>query len=123
MTGRQFEDICVKKLHQAGYWAHRIHPDESGQQPFDIIAVKGDKLCAYDAKVVETGNRFPLSRIEDNQMNAFDLLEHKAPKAEIGLLILDETGTIKFASIERIHTLIWLGKKSMSLDDLPDWRL
>ena len=126
MTGRQFEDYCVKKLHEAGYWVHRIHPDESGQQPFDIIAVRGNKICAYDAKVVSDGKRFPLKRIEDNQLNAFRLLEKKSNGADIGLLIWDGVSnieTIRFVDIGRINTFLWLGKKSIALDDLPEWRL
>lgn len=123
MTGRQFEDYCVKKLHEAGYWVHRIHPDESGQQPFDIIGARGSKLCAYDAKVLSEGKRFPLKRIEDNQLNAFRLIEKKTNGADIGLLILDESGKIRFMDIGRIDTFLWLGKKSIALEDLPEWRL
>ena len=125
MTGRQFEDACVKRLHEAGYWVHRIHPDESGQQPFDIIAVKGNTICAYDAKVLESGKRFPLKRIEDNQLNAFRLLEKKSNGADIGLLIWDGVSnieTIRYMDIARINTYLWLGKKSIALDDLPEWR-
>lgn len=122
MTGRQFEDFCIKRLHEAGYWVHRIHPDESGQQPFDIIAVRGDRICAYDAKVVSEGNRFPIKRIEDNQLNAFRLLEKKTRNADIGLLILDAVGKIKFVDIAHINTMIWLDKKSLELNDFPEWR-
>lgn len=122
MTGRQFEDYVVKELHKAGYWVHRIHPDESGQQPFDIIAVKGSKICAYDAKVLESGKRFPLKRIEDNQLNAFRLIEKKTNGADVGLLILNESGKIYFMDIGRINSFLWLGKKSVPVDELPEWR-
>lgn len=122
MTGRQFEDYVVKELHKAGYWVHRIHPDESGQQPFDVIAIKGSKVCAYDAKVVSEGKRFPLKRIEDNQVNAFRLLEKKSSGADIGLLILGEDGKIRLMDIVRINTALWLGKKSIELSELPEWR-
>lgn len=122
MTGRQFEDYVVKKLHEAGYWVHRIHPDESGQQPFDVIAVKGNKICAYDAKVVTEGKRFPMKRIEDNQLNAFRLFEKKTNGADVGLLILEESGKIRFMDIGQINTALWLGKKSIELAILPEWR-
>jgi len=123
MTGRQFEDHVVKKMHEAGYWVHRIHPDESGQQPFDVIAVKGNKMCAYDAKVLTEGKRFPLNRIEDNQLNAFRLFEKKTNGADIGLVILCEDGKIRFMDIGQINTALWLGKKSIELAILPEWRL
>jgi len=123
MTGRQFEDYVVKKMHEAGYWVHRIHPDEAGQQPFDIIAVKGNRICAYDAKVLTEGKRFPLNRIEDNQLNAFRLFEKKTNGADIGLVILCEDGKIRFMDIGQINTALWLGKKSIELAILPEWRL
>jgi len=123
MTGRQFEDHVVKKMHEVGYWVHRIHPDEAGQQPFDIIAVKGNRICAYDAKVLTEGKRFPLNRIEDNQLNAFRLFEKKTNGADIGLVILCEDGKIRFMDIGQINTALWLGKKSIELAILPEWRL
>lgn len=122
MTGRQFEDFVVKELHKAGYWVHRIHPDESGQQPFDVIAIRGSLVCAYDAKVVSEGKRFPLNRVEDNQLNAFRLIEKKTNGANIGLLILCPDGKIRFMDIVQINTGLWLGKKSIDLDILPEWR-
>lgn len=125
MTGRQFEDYVVKELHRAGYWVHRIHPDESGQQPFDVIAIKSNKACAYDAKVLSEGKRFPLNRIEDNQLNAFRLFEKKTNGADVGLLILDCSGyekIVRFMDIGQINNALWLGKKSIDLTVLPEWR-
>lgn len=123
MTGREFENLIVKKLHESGYWVHRIHPDESGQQPFDIIAIRGNKICAYDAKVLSQGKRFPLKRIENNQLNAFKLFEKKTNGADIGLLILSEDGRIRFMDIGQINNALWLGKKSIDLTILPEWRI
>ncbi len=123
MTGREFENLVVKKLHEAGYWVHRIHPDESGQQPFDIIAIKGNKVCAYDAKVLSEGKKFSLKRIEDNQLNAFRLFEKKTSGADIGLLILSEDGKIRFMDIGQINNALWMFKKSIDLTVLPEWRI
>ena len=121
MTGRQFEDMAVKELHKAGYWVHRIHPDESGQQPFDIIAIRGDRVCVYDAKVISDGHRFPFSRIEDNQINAFELINKKTSAQHIGLLIHAE-GKVRYMGLDRIHTETWLGHKSIDVNELPEWR-
>lgn len=121
MTGRQFEDYAVKELHKAGYWVHRIHPDESGQQPFDIIAIKWDIICAYDAKVLSEGHRFRLDRIEDNQLNAFRLIEKKTRAKQIGLLISAED-KIRFLGLPQINTELWLGHKSVDVNELPEWR-
>lgn len=123
MTGREFEDYVCKKLKGAGYWVLRIPQNETGQQPFDILAIKGKRILAYDAKVLSNGHRFPLDRIEDNQYNAFELMEKKTGAEEIGLLILDDIGGIRFMSIDRIHTETWLGRKSVDVYELPLWRL
>lgn len=126
MTGREFENHVTKKLKEAGYWVLRIPQNETGQQPFDILAIKGKRILAYDAKVVSDGHRFPLDRIEDNQYNAFQLMEKKTGAEEIGLLIyVDGTiePTIRFMDISRINTEIWLGKNSVDVNDLPEWRL
>ena len=124
MTGREFENLVAKKLKEAGYWVLRIPQNETGQQPFDILAIKGKRIVAYDAKVVSNGNRFPLDRIEDNQYNAFTLIGKKTGAEEIGLLILveGEQPVIRFMDISRINTEMWLGKKSVQLDSLPEWR-
>lgn len=121
MTGREFEGNVVKMLHKHGYWALRIPQNEAGQQPFDILAIRGDKVVAYDCKVVSDGKNFPLDRIEDNQLNSFRLMEKKTAAQEIGLLIFCPDGIIRFMDISRINTEIWLGKKSVKLESLPEW--
>ena len=123
MTGREFENHVVKQLHNAGYWVLRIPQNEIGQQPFDILAIKGKRILAYDAKVLSEGKRFPLNRIEDNQYNAFELMEKKTGAEEIGLLILDEESNIHFMGIDKIHTEVWLGHKSVDVHELPLWRI
>lgn len=71
VLGTQFErDIC-DLLAQKGYWVHFIVPDARGAQPFDIIAVKGGKAIAIDCKTC-VANRFTISRLEDNQIMAFE---------------------------------------------------
>lgn len=122
MTGREFENYVVKELKKAGYWVLRIPQNESGQQPFDILAIKGKRILAYDAKVVSEGTRFPLNRIEDNQYNAFQLMEKKTGADEIGLLILAEA-EVRFMDISRINTEVWLGHKSVDIKSLPEWRI
>lgn len=122
MTGREFENQVCKKLKEAGYWVLRIPQNETGQQPFDILAIKGKRILAYDAKVVSDSNRFPLDRIEDNQYNAFQLIHKKTGAEEIGLLILTDD-VVRFMDISRMNTELWLGKKSVQLDSLPEWRI
>ncbi len=122
MTGRDFENQVTKDLKAAGYWVLRIPQNESGQQPFDILAIKGKRIVAYDAKVLSDGTRFPLDRIEDNQYNAFRLMEKKTGAEEIGLLILAED-KVRYMDVSRIVSELSLGRKSIDVNRLPEWRI
>lgn len=123
MTGRQFEDYVVNKLFESGYWAHRISPNESGQQPFDIIAMKDDIVCIYDAKVISNGYRFPMSRIEDNQINAFNMIASRTNVNHVGLLFYtNEDAKIWYMPLHEIHTAIWLEEKSIDVRECYEWR-
>ena len=70
--GTEFEREVVMLLSKQGYWVHFITPDASGKQPFDIIASKGDFPIVADCKTSAT-KWFNISRLEDNQIMAFDL--------------------------------------------------
>ena len=70
--GNDFEQEMCEKLAQLGYWVHFIVPDARGAQPFDIIAAKDNNPIAVDCKTCAAG-RFNISRLEDNQISAFDL--------------------------------------------------
>lgn len=121
MTGRAFEQYIVKLLGEAGYWAHRIAPDESGQQPFDVIAIRDKWVCAYDAKVVSNGNRFPMSRVEDNQIESLEMIRKTAAYCEAGLLLF-YNGGIRFLSIDKILSLMLEDAVSVDVRELPVWR-
>ena len=70
--GTEWEHKVCKYLSGNGYWAHFIVPDARGAQPFDIIAVKDGEAYAIDCKTC-VANSFNISRLEDNQISAFDL--------------------------------------------------
>ena len=75
MTGREFERWVENKLSYCGYWVHRMAESNTGSQPFDIIALKGHGVYAFDCKVISTQRPyFPFSRIEENQRRAFEKL-------------------------------------------------
>ena len=69
--GMSFEKEFVEKLAARGYWVHFIVPDSRGAQPFDVIAVKDGVAHAIDCKTC-TSNTFSISRLEDNQISAFE---------------------------------------------------
>lgn len=71
--GTEFEQEVCDILARSGYWVHFITPDARGAQPFDIIAVKDGIALAIECKTLDESKRyFPLSRLEENQLFAFD---------------------------------------------------
>lgn len=68
--GNRFEKKMCEILSRDGWWVHFISPDARGSQPFDIIAVRDGVPAAIDCKTCES-HIFRLSRLEDNQVNAF----------------------------------------------------
>lgn len=69
--GNEFETQFCELLKEKGYWVHFISPDRSGAQPFDIVAAKDNRPYAFDCKT-NVGRWFRLSRLEENQIWAFD---------------------------------------------------
>ena len=69
--GTTFEKLVVKRLAEIGYWVHFISPDNSGAQPFDIIAAKNGVAVVGDCKTCKD-HIFRLSRLEENQKMAFE---------------------------------------------------
>ena len=70
-VGNDFEREFCRLLNNSGYWVHFISPDITGAQPFDIIAVKDNVPFAFDCKT-SVKRWFPISRLEVNQIMAFD---------------------------------------------------
>ena len=84
--GLSFErQFCKWIAENKKMWVLRIPKNESGSQPFDIIAVgKDGQVLMIDCK--ECGNaKFPLSRIEENQWTSFGKAE-KLTDAKIGIV-------------------------------------
>lgn len=74
MTGQEFEQWACQWFRNRGYWALNIPKNKFGAQPFDVLAIRGSDIWAVDCKVCSK-SRFPLSRVEDNQWLAFDLMQ------------------------------------------------
>lgn len=71
--GMAFEKKVLKKISETGAWVHFLSPDERGAQPFDIIAVKDGIALAAECKTQDSKSRyFSISRLEDNQIMAFE---------------------------------------------------
>ena len=68
--GNEFEREFAKLLSDKGYWITMLTPkNHIGSQPADLIAVKENRACLIDCKTCNN-YLFPLSRIEQNQIEA-----------------------------------------------------
>lgn len=70
-VGNDFESKFCDILFGEGFWVHNLAQNSAGQ-PADVIAVKNGKAYLIDCKVC-TKDKFPLSRIEENQDLAMQL--------------------------------------------------
>ncbi len=69
--GNDFEKEYARILKSRGYWVTFLSPKKYiGSQPCDLIAIKNDKAILIDCKTCKT-HLFPISRIEENQRQAF----------------------------------------------------
>lgn len=69
--GTAFEKTMQEIYSQNGWWVHFISPDSRGMQPFDVIAVKNNKIHVFDCKTCQS-DIFSIDRLEDNQILAFE---------------------------------------------------
>lgn len=105
--GTAFERFVVRELAKTGAWVHFLSPDERGAQPFDIISVRNGIATAVECKTQNDKTRyFPISRLEDNQVMAFDkwiacgngepiiMVEYKGRIIPIKYSVLKEKGRV-----------------------------
>ena len=69
--GNSFERELCDILASHGFWCHNMAQNKDGQ-PADVIAVRDKRAWLIDCKVCKN-DKFPLSRIEENQRNAMTL--------------------------------------------------
>lgn len=69
--GADFECDFAERLSGYGFWVHRLQDNRNGQ-PFDVIAARDGITYVFDCKDCSQ-ERFPFSRIEENQKTAMRL--------------------------------------------------
>lgn len=104
-------------FHANGFWALRIPRNERGAQPFDILAIKDDKVYAVDCKVCAR-KTFSLDRIEDNQWIAMEIMAMQT-NAIVGFLVY-HNNQIFFLSY---FDAIWARKRGLASIDLDGSRI
>ena len=114
--GNELERKLCEYLSKKGFWAHPLHPAPDGSQPFDIIALSKEDKLAIDCKTLE-GKRFPLSRVEDNQETAFNLL-HSLGIYDTYFVIQISENEVVFAGAHYIISEKNKGVKSIPVEEL-----
>lgn len=66
-------DLCAL-LSSKGWLCHRMAPNEAGQQPCDVVAIKNGEGVLIDVKHCDKPF-LATSRIEPNQQSCFDYAE------------------------------------------------
>lgn len=119
--GKDLEQRFMKYLSSQGYWVHFMNPAPDGSQPFDIVACQGSgheglaMVCAFDCKTLD-GDRFPLSRVEDNQRAAFELLNRKGIHNTY-FIVEKEENLVYIIPSQDVEKAIKEGKKSIKVED------
>lgn len=97
--GTEFEQEFCQLLADNGFWVHFMVPNAAGGQPFDVIAVKNGIAYAVDCKTCKA-NVFSMSRLEDNQILAFEKWMKCGNKVPI--IAIKHNDEIRFANYAKL---------------------
>lgn len=103
--GNEFENWLCEYGYNLGFFAHKLTQSTSGQ-PTDIVFARADLVMFVDAKNCN-GVRFPISRVESNQRNAFKLLNEVGCKHTYFAFrfIVDDKYDYRYLSLREIDEL------------------
>ncbi len=119
MTWQRFQREICKMLSDNGFWAYETINKKSGQ-PVDVIAVKSDIGYIIECKVTKS-NRFPLSRVEDNQITAIERFTRcKNHESWFAFLFSKHPDDILFVRAEKIIALLDKNVVGVSYDELKE---
>ena len=119
MTWQRFQREICKMLSEHGFWAYETINKKSGQ-PVDVIAVKSDIGYIIECKVTKS-NRFPLSRVEDNQITAIERFTRcKNKESWFAFLFSKHPDDILFVKAEKIIDLVDSGAASVTYEELRE---
>lgn len=117
--GNKFEIEFCQMLSKNGFWCHRLQDNKNGQ-PADIIASKGNKAALIDCKVCEN-NKFQLSRMEENQINAMQKWRKTGNVfANFAILMNDE---VRVLNLETLMKLKRIGVKTLNEEDIINYSI
>ena len=119
MTWQRFQREVCKRLSECGFWAYETINKQSGQ-PVDVIAVKSDIGYIIECKVTKS-DRFPLSRVEDNQITAIEkFTKCKNTESWFAFFFAKHPDNVLFVRAGKIIALVESGAKSTTYEELKD---
>ncbi len=119
MTWQRFQREVCKRLSECGFWAYETINKQSGQ-PVDVIAVKSDIGYIIECKVTKS-DRFPLSRVEDNQITAIEkFTKCKNTESWFAFYFANHPDNVLFVRADKIIALVDSGAKSTTYEELKD---
>lgn len=114
--GNSFEREFATILYNYGWWVHLLQQNQAGQ-PADLIAVRHGSAILVDCKVC-SGDRFPLSRVEDNQDMAMTLW-YDCGNGSAWFALKTPSGKVYMIPHIRLHDMIARNQSSIAVKDLP----
>lgn len=114
--GNTFEhDFCLLAA-KKGWFAHKMQDNKNGQ-PADVFMVKNNVPALIDCKVCENGI-FPLSRMEENQINAMELWLAKGNKYAAFVFKIKNWNLTRIIEYKTLKELKDAGVKSLNESEL-----
>lgn len=102
--GNSAEIYVAEHLSKKGWFVVLVPQGVSGQ-PFDLIAIRNNRCLCGDVKHISRGDVFPISRVEPNQITAFELLRLTGT-SEYGIFL-------KFEGDNDVYFQYWEVMKNM----------
>lgn len=127
-AGSRFEKEFAGILADHWFWVHLFQDNKNGQ-PCDVIAAKNGRAYLIDCKDCQS-EIFPLSRIEENQINAMILFSMmgnapgmfaiRFPDRKIYLLQYTKLQELQEAGFKRINETV-CRTQGMPLEQWLEW--
>lgn len=116
--GNEFEADFCDLLFENGFWAHNMAQTRAGQ-PADVIAARHGVAYIIDCKVC-SHNKFPLTRIEENQESAMLCWERCGNTSGLFALRLASDNSIHIFTLGELIALRIVGVRSLTEREIRD---
>lgn len=103
--GTEFEEEFCKMLFDCGFWVHFMAPSRTGSQPCDVIACKNDIPMLFDCKTCKD-DTFRISRLEDNQIMAFESFSKKGNRYRfVAVLHSENVYILEYEELKKLQKI------------------